>query len=93
MKVGTELLEAGYNPFIPHLNHFWGVIFPQPCDIWMAWDNEWLLLCDCLYRLPGYSPGADEEERVAAAHYKPIVHSLEELEGIYGTNERASPVS
>ena len=87
IKAGDRLLELGYLPFIPHLNHFWALAFPHPYRVWANWDNEWLLLCDCVLRLPGYSPGADEEERVAGAHYKTVFYSMEELERCYGGNK------
>jgi hypothetical protein len=67
IRAGQRVLEAGHTPFIPHLNHFWHCIHPAPASQWLAWDNEWLVLCDALIRLPGKSVGSDAEVKLAKA--------------------------
>lgn len=77
--VADVLANAGYLPFCPLLTHFWHQIRPREYESWLKMDNEWLLRCDCLLRLPGKSAGADAEERLAKKHGIPIYYSVESL--------------
>jgi len=61
IAVSNTLLEAGYVPFCPHLSHYWHLLHPQEYDVWIDYDMEWLLKCDCVLRLDGESAGADGE--------------------------------
>lgn len=63
---GDAVLKAGHIPFIPHLNSFWEMLCYNSPDTWLEWDFAWLHLCDCLIRLPGYSPGSDRETAEAS---------------------------
>jgi len=72
--------EFGLIPFVPHLTHFWHMMFPQSWETWMDYDKEWLKVCNVLYRLPGESKGADIEEEFARGLGIPIVHDFYELE-------------
>lgn len=67
IDAGFELRGDGQFiiPVIPHLFHLAHLHAPQSYDYWMAWDNDLLLRCDAILRLPGESPGADVEVRVA----------------------------
>jgi hypothetical protein len=65
IEAGNKVLELGHTPFIPHLNMLWDLHKPHPPYVWLAWDKEWLKVCHALIRLPGKSPGADEEVRMA----------------------------
>jgi hypothetical protein len=65
IEAGNWLAAKGHVPFIPHLSHFWHMLFPQPYEFWMAQDMNWISACDAMVRLPGESSGADRE--VAAA--------------------------
>lgn len=61
IEVGNNLLEAGHTPFIPHLTHFWHLLYPQDSMTWITWCLAWLEQCEALIRLPGASHGADTE--------------------------------
>jgi len=61
IRIGNELWELGFVPFIPHLTHFWHKQIPRPYDDWLAMDLKWLTKCDAVFRLPGESSGADME--------------------------------
>src|SRR5687767_6211715 len=61
LEAATRLIELGFCPFVPHLFHFLHAEHEQPYETWMALDFEWLAQCDVVLRLPGYSPGADQE--------------------------------
>jgi len=68
VRAAEELVALGYEPFIPHLTHFWHCIFPHEVEFWYERDIHWLKKCDAILRLPGESRGADEEMRVAKEH-------------------------
>jgi len=76
----AELLsKKGWCPYIPHLTHFWDLLYLHPYEFWLAQDNEWLVYCDALYRMEGESTGADKEVTYAKAIGMPIYYSLEEV--------------
>lgn len=85
IDAGDVLLRAGFTPFIPHLAHFWQIAHSHEYDTWIDWDLSWLSLCDCVLRLPGTSPGADQEVSMADVLHIPVYHSLHE------TIEKAHP--
>ena len=65
LDVAEKLVAKGLTPFIPHLSHFWHLVHPHEREFWLKYDKEWLRTCDAFIRLPGFSPGADEEEALA----------------------------
>lgn len=76
------LLETGYCPVIPLLNHYINdEKYGQPIgyEKWMAIDFELLSRCDCLLRLPGESKGADREEAFANKKGIPIYYTYKQL--------------
>jgi hypothetical protein len=80
--LAAELIDLGFQPFAPHLSHYIDRLSPVPIsyETWMAQDFEWLSLCDCLYRLPGDSPGADREVDYAREHGIPVFESIAAVE-------------
>lgn len=81
IAAANELMDLGYMPFVPHLTHFWHLIFPRPYKDWMAIDAEWLQFCDAVLRLEGESSGADDEEVMARELGIPIFYDLSSLRG------------
>jgi hypothetical protein len=75
----NALLARGYLPFIPHLCHLWHLITPKHYSSWLTYGLEWLKECDCVFRLPGDSPGADAEVAEAERLGLPVYHSYHEL--------------
>jgi hypothetical protein len=67
-----RIREAGYLPYVPHLNIFWDMVAPRARDWWMAMNKDWLLLAGALVRRPGPSVGADLELRWAKAIKLPV---------------------
>ena len=67
IEVADALAALGYAPFIPHLFFFWNLISPHEREFWIELDKQWLLVCDCILRLPGVSDGADGEVLLAEA--------------------------
>jgi len=90
------LMDNGFTPFIPLLNHFAEVHNHRPESEWFSWDLEWLKMCDALIRIVPIddngvtipSPGADEEEALAISLGIPAyrVKDLQELSDWCGVN-------
>jgi hypothetical protein len=74
------LAEIGFAPFIPHLTHFWHMLFSRPYGVWLDLDNQFLPACDALLRIPGESNGADKEVELAQTLGLPIFHSIEAVD-------------
>lgn len=80
IRVGTDLLDMGFAPFVPHLVHYWETLHAsRPYECWMRLDLAWVEAADVVLRLPGESPGADREVEHARAHGVPVVTSVEQL--------------
>ena len=79
IKVADQLLEKGFIPFVPHLNLFWDCISPKPEKVWLEYDWKWLEVCDCVLRLDGKSPGADNEIKIADRLNIPVYYKIEDL--------------
>ena len=75
----AELLDLGYLPFAPLLSHFVHMAHPRPYNVWTSYDDEWVRVCDVVYRLSGESKGADNEVRLAESLNIPVVRSVPEL--------------
>lgn len=75
------IMAVGYAPYVPHLTVFWEMVTGRrEWEEWLAYDENWLAVCDVLLRMPGESPGADREVAFAEAHGIPVVYSIHELE-------------
>lgn len=79
LEAANRLADMGYMPFVPHLSHFWHILFPRPYEFWCELDNVFLPHCDALLRLPGESSGAEKEMLLAASLGIPVFHSIESL--------------
>ena len=80
IAMGEQLAERGFSPYVPHLTHFWHLIFPHHVTYWYALDAEWIPKCDGLLRIPGESIGADREVAMARELGIPVFESLREIE-------------
>jgi len=76
ISAGDFLTHYGYDPIIPHLTHFWHLLFPHPIEFWYEYDLRRLRECDALLRLPGASTGADKEVDVAKGMGIPIYYHI-----------------
>lgn len=79
VETAHYLLSLGHFPYVPHLTHFWHLLFPRPYEDWMRLDLGWLDTCDALIRLPGDSPGADREVAHAETKGIPVYYGLSEF--------------
>lgn len=80
LQVGTILMDRGYAPYLPQLTAMWEMSMGMRTrDEWLALDKAFLLACDCLLRLDGVSPGADQEVTWAREAGIPVHYSLDML--------------
>ena len=79
IRIGHILMDMGFSPFIPHLTHYMELQRSRPYEEWLAMDNEFVIKCDCLLRIPGESSGADKEVELAKKHGIPVLYDIEEL--------------
>jgi hypothetical protein len=70
-----ELRKMGFVPFVPHLTMLWDLVCPHDVEYWYALDNEWLLRCDAVFRLKGWSKGADDEVVLANSFGIPVFYT------------------
>jgi hypothetical protein len=73
-----ELMKHDFIPFVPHLYHFWHIIFSHEKIFWMELDYEWLKSCQAMLVL-GDSVGVLAEIAIAAAHKISIFYFLDHL--------------
>jgi len=71
-----ELLDEGFAPYTLLLFHYAN---KRPYEDWLILAMEWLRACDALLRLPGESPGADNEVARAKELGIPVFNSMKEL--------------
>lgn len=76
---GDRLAQAGCEPFIPHLMHFWNLLSPHDQEFWCEQSLRWLEVCDGLLRLRGESAGADREVERARELGIPVYQSVVEI--------------
>lgn len=80
LDVGATLMERGYAPYLPQLTAVFEMAKGMRTrDEWLALDKAFLLACDCLLRLDGVSPGADQEVTWAREAGIPCFYSLDTL--------------
>lgn len=77
-----QLMLAGYAPFNPMLSMLAPFAWEKevPHGLWLECDFPWVEVADVVWRLPGYSVGADAECSYAILKEVPVVYDFEELE-------------
>ena len=90
MNMANSLIEHGFAPYCPHLTHFLHINNWQPYERWLEIDNEYLVLCDAVIRIPGESPGAEKEVLLAKSNGIPVFHSLDDLMKYFSTKHGLS---
>lgn len=81
--VADELLRSGFFPFASLLSHFWHILFPQNYATWLEYDITWMLVCDCVLRVPGESKGADHEVHLAEKEGIPVFYNIKDIKKYY----------
>lgn len=82
IDIGTKLIKMGHTPFVPHLAYMLEQRdLSLDYETMMAWDHEWMKMCDALYYIDS-SPGTDRELKWMESHGRKIFYSLEEIDDI-----------
>lgn len=79
LEVADQLVAMGHTPFVPHLTHFWHLVFPHPYEFWLEYDRQFIPDCDALFRMYGESNGANQEVAVAQRLGLPIYYTIDEV--------------
>ena len=79
MDAGDILIDNGFTPLLPLLNHFWNIVSPTSYETWLKWCFDWIDVCDCVLRLPGKSSGADREVKHALRQGKSVFTNIDDL--------------
>lgn len=80
LEISMTILDRGMAPYIPHLTAILEMTQGERSrDTWLELDKAFLLACDAMLRLPGESPGADQEVVWAVAANIPVFMSLDTL--------------
>lgn len=89
LKAGIELVKYGFHPFVPHMDFVSYILDPETLDYEtiLHQDLAWIRRCDALYRLQGFSPGAEREVEFANDIGLPVFYSLGELLRASGRDE------
>lgn len=79
LQAASDLRDAGHAPYVPHLTHFWHMLFPRPYEDWLDQDNQYIPVCEALVRIPGESSGGDKEAALAQSLGIPVYYGVEEF--------------
>lgn len=80
IDAAERLIAVGHTPYVPHLCHVWHLISPHEYRYWISYNLKVLEKCDALLRIPGDSPGAEEEVVHAKLLGIPVYHRLMDLQ-------------
>ena len=83
LEAADLLMDFGFAPYAPLLNHYQHQIRPRSYDDWLRLDMEWLAQCRAVLRLPGESRGADLEVARAQELGIPVFYDIDLLVGAY----------
>jgi nucleoside 2-deoxyribosyltransferase len=73
VEMGVQMFRDGLAPFVPHFDAYW--FLPEDEQVYegfLEFDFAFIEVCDAVFRLPGFSPGADREVAFAAEHGIPV---------------------
>ncbi len=75
IQVAERLHQTGLvTCVVPHLTLLWNMVAPHEADYWYTLDLASLARCDALFRIPGYSVGAENEIRFAHGGGVPVFY-------------------
>lgn len=80
METASKIIEMGAAPFCPHLYHFLHIHREQDYNKWLEIDISFMLSCDCIYVIDGYSPGSEREIEIANENNIPIFKTFDILD-------------
>lgn len=77
--IADALAEKGWAPFIPHLTYCWNALISHDYEFWMKQDLFWVGVTQALFRMEGFSPGAEREVALAKSLGKPVYYKLDDV--------------
>ena len=79
IDAADRLLQHGHAPYVPHLTHFWHLIYPHKWETWINLDLEWVDVCGAMVILEGESEGVVLEIARAISLGIPIYRGVEQF--------------
>lgn len=79
MFSGAKVMDMGAQVYVPHLSHFFHMAHPRNYQRWIQLDLAILKRCDFLWRIPGYSGGADIEVDAALKEGLHVFYTEEQV--------------
>lgn len=83
IDVGNQLMDLGFNVYVPHLSHYMHGRKARHYEDWMRIDFDWITRCDGLFRMAGASSGGDREVEFAKSMLLPVFFNVEEMVNRY----------
>lgn len=71
--------DAGIVPYVPHSDLMMHLVEPRPYEFWLEYCLDIIEKFDCVFRMPGHSPGADRETAHAEALGIPVFRAYAEV--------------
>ena len=96
IDTADKLMDLGYFPYVPLLDHFQSLYKPRPEDDWLEKDFAFIKVCDAVLRLKPVdeegkeipSSGANKEEVVAKLKGIPVFYSIDDLNNHFKSNSK-----
>lgn len=86
VEAADEVLSLGCVPFLPHtMTGFWHMLYHRTYQEWMAFDLEWLSVCDAIFVVDDNSSGVRVEIEYCLDHNIPVLRSMDELKQFLST--------
>jgi hypothetical protein len=79
IDTAERIRQMGLFPFVPHLMHYWEVVYTHKYECGMRLCLAYVRHSDALFRMPGHSPGADREVKLAEEIKIPVFRDLAQL--------------
>jgi len=79
IDAAEKIAQLGHIPFVPHLCHFWHMIYPHAKEFWLNIDLAMLPLFDVLFVIDYNSAGVKLEVAEAAKRHIPIITTIGRL--------------
>jgi hypothetical protein len=75
-----KIIDMGGVPFTPMLDMIYALVYPETTwEQFLEYDFQVIMRCDAMFRLPGTSKGADQEEKFAKEHGIPFFTDWDRL--------------
>jgi hypothetical protein len=71
--------DAGLVPYVPHTDMLLHIVEPRPYEYWLQYCLDLIPSFDCVFRMPGYSEGADREVALAESLGIPVFREYKEV--------------